>query len=1161
MSCTERNLSLVDREVLNPVTSLEIDSTGHLFVGEGPYLKIYEITDGRCIGKERLFEHQRIHSLKLCDCNIGTLVIACGGRTVGAFNVHVAETKSIFKKILPINEVTFNDWIWDACLLSGENNDDKCQSALVVTAHNAVWLWNIAENSSRKIAQCEENCILYCARFILQTTDLVWVACGTVFNELLLWKLSISCSFEKQAVVQKRIAGHDGVIFSVRYSIERSLLCSVSDDRSIKVRKVVFSSDFADVQVFPTLLTLYGHKARVWDCLILKEHIVSIGEDSLCLLWNSNGEIVRSWKGHIGKGVWSLASNADESIIATGGGDGGIRLWPVKDEVEQESEQQHWSSSIPSEYEAGTLASKENPRMIGMLLDTSVLVLTDTGNLYKFTQNEDAAHKVMCYCIRQEPTYSSYSLMVVSPCKTIAVLGNIKGFMKFVCLTDQSWHSLEKRPYENKILSLQCTNTSTPNAFSLFSCGPDGLIIWWIIARVHDSKQFVCEQKATFSLPYCRQRWLNTVLVVNNTPSKGLETSLVLCGDRRGSLHVYNVSASMDEVLQPQKSFVGIHGANGVTSIVYHSTGLYTTGRDGYLRRYKLHSNEGMIEMIDKRKVYKGVNWIDRIIFLTNGDILAVVFQSVDFIVWNITREEVMFRLPCGGGHRNWDIQFNLMNGSFVFTFLKQSTVNVCRWSRKMKQPSSIIQKCFHGRETNTVDVIGSIQNNYNDEFHVLVTGSEDTTLNIMLYKTGEYQKERLFKVLTCEGHVSSVRCCSCIKIKCLREDKDFPKVLIFSAGSRASLKCWLLDINDLCDSNAALEKDMEKEKNSLKWSCCLVGELKSSRYKRHKKKGFNSCSNEDFISDMRFMAITTFLISDVCASLLSNVDDSSYYVIGVVTACSDGYLRCYVFDSESKSFTMVEKISWNGKCILCVGHFSVKSSKKSFLLVYASDTAGNVTFWDVTEIFSPYVKASSDDVRTSSELQEIIQHDGEDVFVNGPSSSVLDDFQKDNSVSDMKSFSEEKRAFKVIHQVKEHQSGVNALMISKKGIYEYLMCSGGDDGAVVFACFKVETTNEILKFSSWGSISFPGAHTSAVTGFKILDNNLAITVSGDQRMKMWKVGEKTQNGKLCNVELLQCYWLDVVDVKGLDVLQDRNGLYYVVACGVGLELFVFGLS
>ena len=77
-----------------------------------------------------------------------------------------------------------------------------------------------------------------------------------------------------------------------------------------------------------------------------------------------------------------MASNADESIIATGGGDGGIRLWPVKDEVEQESEQQHWSSSIPSEYEAGTLASKENPRMIGMLLDTSVLVLTDTGYVH-----------------------------------------------------------------------------------------------------------------------------------------------------------------------------------------------------------------------------------------------------------------------------------------------------------------------------------------------------------------------------------------------------------------------------------------------------------------------------------------------------------------------------------------------------------------------------------------------------------------------------------------------------------------------------------------------------------------------------------------------------------------------------------------------------------
>lgn len=48
------------------------------------------------------------------------------------------------------------------------------------------------------------------------------------------------------------------------------------------------------------LLTLYGHKARVWDCLLVKKYIVSIGEDSMCLLWNSDGQIIRSWKGHIG---------------------------------------------------------------------------------------------------------------------------------------------------------------------------------------------------------------------------------------------------------------------------------------------------------------------------------------------------------------------------------------------------------------------------------------------------------------------------------------------------------------------------------------------------------------------------------------------------------------------------------------------------------------------------------------------------------------------------------------------------------------------------------------------------------------------------------------------------------------------------------------------
>ena len=77
----------------------------------------------------------------------------------------------------------------------------------------------------------------------------MWLACGTVFNEVLLWKVTDKDFSEGKVLVKKRLAGHDGVIFSVRYNQERQLLCSVSDDRSIKVWTAVFTDDYSDVTV------------------------------------------------------------------------------------------------------------------------------------------------------------------------------------------------------------------------------------------------------------------------------------------------------------------------------------------------------------------------------------------------------------------------------------------------------------------------------------------------------------------------------------------------------------------------------------------------------------------------------------------------------------------------------------------------------------------------------------------------------------------------------------------------------------------------------------------------------------------------------------------------------------------------------------------------
>ena len=66
-------------------------------------------------------------------------------------------------------------------------------------------------------------------------------------------------------------------------------------------------------------------------------------------------------------------------MIATGGGDSGIRLWLVEDEIDKSRDEKHSFSSIPSQQQISQPTSEEIPRMIALLHDTSVLVMTDKG--------------------------------------------------------------------------------------------------------------------------------------------------------------------------------------------------------------------------------------------------------------------------------------------------------------------------------------------------------------------------------------------------------------------------------------------------------------------------------------------------------------------------------------------------------------------------------------------------------------------------------------------------------------------------------------------------------------------------------------------------------------------------------------------------------------
>lgn len=74
-----------------------------------------------------------------------------------------------------------------------------------------------------------------------------------------------------------------GVISGLDWNAERKELCSVSDDRSIRIHKMDLQGDVFDFESwrkceFKSGLVLFGHTARVWRAKLLEEVIVSIAE-------------------------------------------------------------------------------------------------------------------------------------------------------------------------------------------------------------------------------------------------------------------------------------------------------------------------------------------------------------------------------------------------------------------------------------------------------------------------------------------------------------------------------------------------------------------------------------------------------------------------------------------------------------------------------------------------------------------------------------------------------------------------------------------------------------------------------------------------------------------------------------------------------------------
>ena len=91
------------------------------------------------------------------------------------------------------------------------------------------------------------------------------------------------------------------------------------------------------------------------------------------------------------------------------------------------------------------------------------------------------------------------------------------------------------------------------------------------------------------TLPYSKQRWVTCAVKL---------PELLVCGDRGGTVHVYDLS---DDSSSPCQTFLKVHGKSGVSHVCFHDDHVYSSGRDGRYVQYSLE--DGQLKMLNGNKV------------------------------------------------------------------------------------------------------------------------------------------------------------------------------------------------------------------------------------------------------------------------------------------------------------------------------------------------------------------------------------------------------------------------------------------------------------------------------------------------------------------------------------------------------------------------------
>ncbi|XP_072276700.1 tRNA (34-2'-O)-methyltransferase regulator WDR6 [Pyxicephalus adspersus] len=1091
-----------------PITALEFVGNC-LFAGEGPNLTVYNLkSNGTCTQRiqKNVLGSYTIHGIKPSTTSLLACQDTCqdvcqlcvfGSKGLVVLEYRIINQQVYLSQICSLQQV--HDWIWDVQWL---NVGREVQTYLALAlGHNSVALYDYTFKRVLKEVHCAEKCILYSAHFVGQTWGELFLISGTVFNQLVVWRMCGQTNSEGRVEPRRRISDHKGVIFSIFYEKVKGLIASASDDRSLRVW---VAGDLSDSESdYASLLVLYGHQSRVWSVRFLQGNIVSIGEDSSCIVWNYAGDIVHNFRGHKGGGIRALAVQEQLGWVATGGADSSIRLWQIKGKSSNGLVNLHFKS--PETFGV--------PKAIAMIDINSLLVMTDAGSIYM----NDLITKQWTFVL-EDDNYQSYSLLDVckSSTNSLCAIGNLSGSVKiFSVPSDGNFPELQL--FKGKVHSLTWVPSLclAPDRCHLFVSGPKGVMDWLEVICVSGQIKSISE-KCYFNLPACNNRWHTSITFVPTD-------NVIVCGDRRGSLMLFSaktseichgenltnasnhwslsadslpnsvalwewllptVSSTPIQIEEPLCIQFGIHGKLGVTSVTYHDGFVYRTGRDGLYRQLKIANGE--LILLRSLKSCKGMEWIERLKFMPDGNLQILGLHSTDFVVWSSKTNEKLHCVPCGGGHRSWS--YKEEGPREVFAYIKSGDVFAYQ-NQPDERLQSVLKEPLHGKELTCIKYAGTIILK-EENIHILVTSSEDTTVSILAFN--EVSKE-IWHLSTISDHLSSVKTLALAKTKSVSCENGVLSCVLFTAGGRAQMECYRLLVQAREDAGRLT---------------CQVIHLASHRLDEHWDRLKNKHRMVKDNPETRYMSIQ--VLDDAVLNRASSC-------IFLAAACSDGSVRFFKIFEDIRKIILMAETFYHNRCVLKIEMFVHRFEDSDRVWLCSAATDGRIAIWDITST-----------VERAYKFVDYKETDGLPWDLRSPFTTL--------SI---------------------HQCGINSMHIQKTREGHYLLASGGDDNSIQICKLYLYANSADGQFGGiclLHSFSINPAHAAHVTGLRILRQDLLASASVDQRLTLWYLGDDGQQHLATKIS-------HVADVSELDCWQSADGHHWCVLCGQGLEIIMYKLS